>query len=84
MSLSNLKGISNTHERVFAPGTPGGESVLRELFEKAMAAHVLGIPFKIETRHTRGFRGGGNVNKADIFKYILTVGSLAKDESDED
>ena len=50
------------------------ESVLRDI----KAAHDLCLPFKVETEHSKQFRYGGNVEKADVFTYVVTIGLMSE------
>lgn len=71
------KVIENTYE--FSP--KGNRASTRdEAFAKVMrdasAANDLGIPFSIVTQHGKAFRGGGNVTKAPIERYVVRVGEI--------
>lgn len=75
--INKTKPISRTYE--LAPeGRP--HAALEGVIADLTAAHRLGIPVKVETVHSTGFRHGGNVNKADIYSYRVTWGEL-EDES---
>lgn len=63
--------------RVYTADVPADHSIDR-VIEDIKAAHHLGLPFKLTTTHRRGFRGGGNVNKADIYEYSLEIGVLTE------
>jgi len=53
-------------------GNPSGaiESIVRDI----KAAHDLGIPFEVSTVRKYGFRFGGNIEKATVRGYRLTLG----------
>jgi len=65
--------IKRSHE--IAP-EGDAEHAFRAVLDEIRSAHELGIPFSVRTVYSQSFRFGGNVNKADIFSYEVTVGEL--------
>lgn len=67
------KVITSTYE-CYPEGSASG--ALEAAINDLRAAHRLGLGCEIKSVHSKGFRHGGNVNKADIYLYEVTVGKV--------
>lgn len=66
-------------------GSSNGKSpaaAIDEVIGHLRAASDLDVPVSLVTEHSKQFRHGGNVNKADVIAYVVTVGELTEVEDD--
>jgi hypothetical protein len=73
--------MKDSHERKYEIAPDGNfDSAIENVLRDIKAAHDLRIPFTVMTVQSKGFRGGGNVDKADVFTYVVTIGQMMKEQ----
>lgn len=64
----------------FSPYGGGRTEALAKVIEDITAAAHLNVPFTVTTVHSKHFRNGGNVNKADVREYVVEFGKPVIEE----
>lgn len=67
-------------QRVYELSPERHRDPLEAVIADISAAHRLGLPFSVETVATEEFRHGGNVTKASVRSYRVTVGALTDEK----
>lgn len=73
--------LPRTYRYEVSQGSDWRDSAIDHIVELIRAANSLHLPFSVTTERSKQFRHGGNLVKADILTYVVTVGKSERNES---